>query len=237
MLGAVNYYTGQFFDLEKITKAAHDAGAFCGFDLAHCIGNIPLKLHDWNVDFATWCSYKYLNSGPGGISGIFVHEKHSLRAETPRLTGWWGYKEDTRFRMQKGFIPEPGAEGWQMSNVPILASAALRASLDLFDEAGINNLREKSLKLTAYLQFIVEEANKQKGFEKFIIISPKDEDQRGAQLSVICKEGGRKIFERLENAGILGDWREPEVLRFAPVPLYNSFEDVYTFGQKLYEVS
>ncbi len=233
MMGGVNYYTGQFFPLKEITEKAHHVGAYCGFDLAHTCGNIPLQLHDWNVDFAVWCSYKYLNSSPGGISGIFIHEKHSINPETPRFAGWWGYKEETRFKMEKGFIPEPGAEGWQMSNVPILAMAAHRAALDLFDEAGIENLRTKSLLLTSYMQFVIEEANKKLGFEKYIIITPTDPNNRGCQISIICKEGGKQAFDQLVDKGVIGDWREPEVLRFAPVPLYNSFEDVYQFGQLL----
>jgi kynureninase len=233
MMGGVNYYTGQFYPLEKICAAAHAIGAYCGFDLAHTIGNIPLKLHDWKVDFAVWCSYKYLNSSPGGISGIFIHEKHSMNPATPRFAGWWGYQEDTRFLMKKGFIPEPGAEGWQMSNVPVLSMAAHKASLDLFEEAGIGNLREKSLTLTAYMEFIIDQVNLKIGHEKFIIITPRDPKQRGAQLSIICKQGGRQVFDELTKNGVIGDWREPEVLRFAPVPMYNSFEDVYRFGQVL----
>ncbi len=233
MLGGVNYYTGQFFDLQKITEEAHRAGALCGFDLAHAMGNLPLKLHEWNVDFAMWCSYKYLNSSPGGISGIFVHERHSLNPETPRLAGWWGYQESTRFLMKKGYVPEPGAEGWQMSNVPVLTMAAHRAALDLFDEAGIENLRAKSIRLTNYFEYVIREINKKAGFEKFIIITPEKPEERGCQISIICKEGGRNIFDALMAAGIVGDWREPEVLRFAPVPLYNSFADVYRFGEVL----
>lgn len=231
MMGGVNYYSGQFYPLKEITTKAHEVGALCGFDLAHAMGNVPMHLHDWNVDFAVWCSYKYLNSSPGGISGIFIHEKHATNPDTPRFAGWWGYKEDTRFLMKKGYIPEPGAEGWQMSNVPVLTMAAHRASLDLFDEAGIENLRAKSLLLTAYMEFIVRESNAKLDYEKFIIITPTDENSRGCQLSIICKEGGKKVFDELTNQGIIGDWREPEVLRFAPVPLYNSFEDVYRFGQ------
>ncbi len=233
MMGGVNYYTGQLFDMKKITEAAHAAGALCGFDLAHAAGNVPMHLHDWKVDFATWCSYKYLNSGPGGISGIFVHERHSADPGTFRLAGWWGYKEDKRFQMQKGYIPEPGAEGWQMSNVPVLTMAAHRASLDLFDEAGIDALRGKSISLTNYFEYIIQEVNRKAGFGKFIVITPKNPEERGCQLSLICKEGGREIFDALMEAGIVGDWREPEVLRFAPVPLYNSFEDIYQFGKIL----
>lgn len=233
LMGGVNYYTGQFFNLEEITKKAHECGALCGFDLAHAMGNIPMELHLWNVDFAMWCSYKYMNSSPGGISGIYIHEKHSTNLDTPRLSGWWGYKEETRFLMKKGFIPEPGAEGWQMSNVPVLTMAAHRAALDLFDEAGFPAMREKSISLTAYMEYIIREANKKLGFEKFIIITPSDPTSRGAQLSIICKDGGKKVFDELTSKGIIGDWREPEVLRFAPVPLYNSFEDVFRFGEIL----
>lgn len=233
MMGGVNYYTGQFYPLKEITAKAHEVGAFCGFDLAHAMGNVPMQLHDWDVDFAMWCSYKYLNSSPGGISGIYIHEKHSTNPSTPRFAGWWGHKEDVRFQMKKGYIPEPGAEGWQMSNVPVLTMAAHRAALDLFDEAGLSNLREKSLKLTAFMEYVVREANTKIGFEKFIIITPSNPDSRGAQLSIICKEGGKKVFDELTEKGIIGDWREPEVLRFAPVPLYNSFEDVYRFGEIL----
>ena len=233
MMGGVNYYTGQLYPMQEITEKAHNVGALCGFDLAHCAGNVPVKLHDWNVDFAVWCSYKYLNSSPGGISGIFIHEKHSTNPETPRFAGWWGYKEDTRFLMQKGFIPEPGAEGWQLSNVPVLQMAAHRAALDLFDEAGIENLRAKSVELTNYMQHVIQEANKRIGSEKYKIITPIYHVERGCQLSIICKEGGKKAFDTLTSKGIIGDWREPEVLRFAPVPLYNSFEDVWVFGQAL----
>ena len=233
LMGGVNYYTGQYFDLPVITDKAHSVGALCGFDLAHAMGNIPMELNMWNVDFAMWCSYKYMNSSPGGISGVFIHEKHSTNPDTPRLSGWWGYKEETRFLMQKGYIPEPGAEGWQMSNVPVLTMAAHRAALDLFDEAGFENMREKSIKLTAYMEYIIREANKKIGFEKFIIITHSAPTARGAQLSVICKDGGRKVYDELTEKGIIGDWREPEVLRFAPVPLYNSFEDVFRFGEIL----
>ena len=231
MMGGVNYYSGQFFPLAEITEAAHAVGAFCGFDLAHTCGNIPLQLHDWKVDFAAWCSYKYLNSSPGGIAGIYIHEKHGNNPETPRFAGWWGYQESTRFQMKKGFIPEPGAEGWQLSNVPVLQMAAHRAALDLFDQAGIENLRTKSLALTSFMQFVIEEKNKSLAYEKYQIITPLQANERGAQLSMICKEGGRESFDNLVAQGIIGDWREPEVLRFAPVPLYNSFEEVYKFGQ------
>lgn len=236
LFGGVNYLSGQFFELEKITKAAHHAGAYCGFDLAHTAGNLPLKLHDWNVDFACWCSYKYLNSSPGGISGIFVHEKHGTNPETPRFAGWWGYEEKTRFQMKKGFKPEPGADGWGLSNIPVLPLAAHKASLELFDKAGMDRLRTKSELLTGYLEYIIGEINKQVGHEQFQIITPKNPKERGCQLSIICKENGRELFEQLTKKGVMGDWREPNVLRFAPVPLYNSFSDIYNFGQILSSV-
>jgi kynureninase len=231
LMGGVNYYTGQLYPMQKITEKAHQHQVLCGFDLAHAVGNVPMQLHEWNVDFAVWCSYKYLNSSPGGIAGVFIHEKHSLDPTTPRFAGWWGYQESTRFLMQKGFIPEPGAEGWQLSNVPVLGMTAHRAALDLFDEVGMVALRAKSLQLTAFMELAVDDANRQLGFEKFQIITPRNPDQRGCQLSIICKDGGRKVFDELTSQGIIGDWREPEVLRFAPVPLYNSFEDVWKFGQ------
>lgn len=237
LLGGVNYYTGQFFDLEQITAKAHECGAYAGFDLAHTIGNIPLELHKWNVDFGVWCSYKYLNSSPGGVAGAFIHERHGNNPAIPRFAGWWGYEETTRFQMKKGFKPQPGAEGWQLSNVPILAVTAHRAALELFDRAGMQTLREKSKKLTAYLEFLIEEVNKETGTEMFKIITPADKDSRGCQLSVICKQNGRQIFDRLTENGIMGDWREPEVLRFSPVPLYNSFEDLYHFGTALSKIA
>ena len=201
MLGGVNYYTGQAFDMKAISKAAHEVGAFAGFDLAHAAGNLHLQLHDWEVDFAVWCTYKYLNSGPGGTSGVFVHEKHANSAIN-RFAGWWGHDEGERFQMKKGFIPEPGAEGWQLSNVPVLQMAAHRAALDLFDQAGIENLRTKSLALTSFMQFVIEEKNKSLGYEKYQIITPLQANERGAQLSMICKEGGRESFDNLVAQGI-----------------------------------
>lgn len=234
LMGGVNYLSGQFFDLKAITQKAHSVGAFCGFDLAHTVGNIPLQLHDWNVDFACWCSYKYLNSSPGGIAGIYVHEKHGNDPKTPRLAGWWGYEEKTRFQMKKGFKPELGADGWALSNVPVLLVAAHKASLDLFDKAGMANLRAKSELLTAYLEFIITEINKEKGKELLQIITPSDPAARGCQLSTIFKGGnGKEVFEKLTANGIMGDWREPNVMRFSPVPMYNSFEDIYRFGKIL----
>lgn len=229
MLSGVQYYTGQLFEIEKITKVAHTVGAMAGFDLAHAAGNAELKLHDWNVDFAVWCSYKYLNSGPGGVSGIFVHEKHAYNKELPRFAGWWGYNEGERFKMKPGFDPMPGADGWQLSNVNVLSSAAHLASLEVFEEAGIENLRKKSIALTAYTEFLLEDINASLGEKHIKIITPKDPNQRGAQLSLIIKENGKSVFDYLSHQGVIADWREPDVIRIAPVPLYNSFEDSYQF--------
>lgn len=233
-LGGVNYYTGQFFELPKIAEAGHKAGAFVGFDLAHTVGNLPLALHNWQVDFAAWCSYKYLNSGPGGIAGIFVHEKHLLRQDLPRFNGWWGYEEQTRFQMRKGFIPEPSVDAWQLSNVPIMLLAGHRAALDIFAEAGIQRLREKSLQLTGFLEYVIQEISLNTNFP-MQIITPTDPEQRGCQLSLIIPEKGRDIFAFLQKAGIRLDWREPDVMRLAPVPLYNTFEEVYRLGERLEE--
>jgi kynureninase len=231
MFAGVNYYTGQFFDLQAITQAGHAVGALVGFDLAHTAGNLPLQLHDWGADFAVWCSYKYLNSGPGGPSGVFVHERHAENPELPRFAGWWGHDESERFQMRKGFKPMRGAEGWQLSNAQIFAFAAHKASLDIFDEAGMENLRNKSLALTGYLEFILDEANKSR--ELFRIITPRDPKARGCQISALTDDRGRKLFDYLSENGVICDWREPNVIRFAPTPLYNSFEDVWRLGQLL----
>ncbi len=229
MIGGVNYYTGQLFELEKITAAAHEAGAKCGFDLAHGVGNVPFQLHDWHVDFAVWCSYKYLNSGPGGVSGAFVHQKHGDNKEVLRLAGWWGNDEKTRFLMEDKFIPQSGAAGWQLSNAPILSMAAHRASLEIFENAGIENLREKSLKLTGFLEFLIDEFNSKKSNESINIITPRDPNQRGCQLSLLTGENGKTLFDSLTKNGVIADWREPNVIRIAPVPLYNTFEDCWRF--------
>lgn len=234
MFGGVNYYTGQFFDLPAITQKAHEHGVIAGFDLAHTTGNIPLKLHDWNVDFATWCTYKYLNSGPGGTSGVFIHEKYANDRNLPRFAGWWGYDEKTRFKMKKGFIPEYGAAGWQLSNAQVFNMVAHKAALDLFDEAGMNNLRQKSLKLTGFLLFLLENLNEEVG-EKFKIITPKEENARGAQVSIIAKEKGKEIFNKLTQNDVVADWREPDVIRVAPVPMYNTFTEVFRFYEILRE--
>ncbi len=229
MFGGVNYYTGQFYDLEKITAAGHQIGALVGFDLAHAAGNLPLQLHDWGPDFAVWCSYKYLNAGPGGPSGIFVHERHANAPELPRFAGWWGHDEQERFKMKKGFRPMRGAEGWQLSNAQIFAFAAHKASLDIFDTAGIENLRAKSLQLTAFLEQVLTEADR--GNNLYRIITPRDPARRGCQLSLLTDDRGKALFDFLAENGVIADWREPNVIRFAPVPLYNSFEDVWQLGQ------
>ncbi len=228
LLPGVQYYTGQFFDIKKITEAGHRAGAFVGFDLAHAIGNVPLQLHKDNVDFAVWCSYKYLNSGPGGIAGAFVHERHKQNAELPRLAGWWGHEEKVRFQMKKGFKPMDGADGWQLSNVPVLAGASHLASLKIFEEVGMHKLRLKSVQLTGYLYHLLKDVDPAQKY--FTIITPEDVHARGCQLSILMKKNGKKIFNALSGNGILTDWREPDVIRAAPVPLYNSYEDVFKFA-------
>jgi kynureninase len=228
MMGGVNYYTGQAFDMKTIAAAAHAVGARAGFDLAHAAGNLHLQLHDWNVDFAVWCTYKYLNSGPGGTSGVFVHERHGNNPEINRFAGWWGHDEKERFLMKKGFIPMEGAAGWQLSNAQIFPMAIHKASLELFDEAGIENLRQKSEMLTGYLYFILKEFT-----EHLTVITPEDPTQRGCQLSIIVKKDGKKLFDYLQSQNILPDWREPDVIRMSPVPMYNNFEDVFRIGEAL----
>jgi kynureninase len=227
LFGAVQYYTGQFFDMRSITAAAHEAGAVAGFDLAHAIGNVVLNLHNDEVDFAAWCSYKYLNSGPGAIAGAFVHERHA-NANFPRFAGWWGHDEEERFKMKKGFRPMPGADGWQLSNHPILLAAAHLAALEIIDDAGIKNLRRKSEQLTGYLEYLLNEADPEHEF--FQLLTPVDKRQRGCQLSLFMKKDGRKIFERIVDSGVVADWREPDVIRLAPVPVYNTFEEVFKFA-------
>ena len=234
MIGGVNYYTGQLFDMKKITEAAHAVGAYAGFDLAHAAGNIHLKLHDWNVDFAAWCSYKYLNSSPGGVSGMFINEKHANSPDLPRFAGWWGHDKSIRFLMEPGFQPMPGAEGWQLSNAPVLGMAAHLASLTIFDEVGMEALCVKRDQLTAFLEYIIDHISNEHGnLCKLEIITPRNKAQRGAQLSILVHGKGKAIFDKLSNAGVIADWREPNVIRLAPVPLYNSFEDVYYFGKHL----
>ena len=219
----VQYYTGQTFDIERITKKGHEIGAICGFDLAHAAGNIPLQLHNWGVDFAAWCSYKYLNSGPGNVSGIFIHENQFAK-NPQRLSGWWGHKEDVRFEMKKGFVPEHGAAGWQLSNAPVFGMAVNRASLDIFAEAGIDRLSSKSNELTKSARKLLIEAREQNADLNFEIITP--ENKVGAQLSLLTDEKGKAVFDYLEKEGVICDWREPNVIRMAPVALYNTMEDV-----------
>jgi kynureninase len=234
MIGGVNYYTGQLFDMETITKAGHKAGAIVGFDLAHAAGNVNLKLHDWGVDFAAWCGYKYLNSSPGGVSGMFVHERHAYKPELPRFAGWWGYDKETRFLMQPGFNPMKGAEGWQLSNAPVLGMAAHLASLEIFEEAGMDRIGEKRDLMTAYMEFVIDTISAQNSDRvQFEIITPRDKTKRGAQLSIMAKGQGKALFDALSAEGVVADWREPNVIRIAPAPLYNSFEDCYWFGQLL----
>ena len=235
LLPGVQYYTGQVIDMARVAEAAHSVGAIIGLDLAHAAGNIPLSLHDWNIDFAAWCSYKYLNSGPGSVAGCFVHQKHATNVKLPRLAGWWGHDKETRFEMKNHFRPIPTAEGWQLSNPPILSLAAVRASLSLFAEAGgIAPLREKSLKLTTYFQQRLEQTLG----DRVNIITPADADQRGCQLSFeLVGSEGREVQDKLESCGMMTDWREPNVIRAAPVPLYNSFEDVYRFVDALNELT
>lgn len=227
IFGAVQYYTGQFFDIEKITHAGRKAGAFVGFDLAHAIGNVPLQLHKHDVDFAVWCSYKYLNAGPGGVAGAFVHERHAHNDQLNRLAGWWGHQENVRFQMKKGFVPMAGVDGWQLSNFPVLSGSALQASLEIFKRAGMKNLRKKSELLTGYLEFLLNDVASSKN--SFHILTPSNKHERGCQLSIFLYQNGKKVFDKITKAGVIADWREPNVIRVAPVPLYNSFEDVFRF--------
>ena len=234
LIGGVNYYTGQAFDMAAITRAGHAVGALVGFDLAHAAGNLEMHLHDWDVDFACWCSYKYLNSGPGGTSGVFVHERFAHRPNLLRLAGWWGHDPSDRFQMKKGFRPMPGAAGWQLSNAQIFPMAIHRASLDLVDRAGgMAALRRKSEQLTGLLETQIRELGLPS--TQLEIITPADPSQRGCQLSVLVHERGRELFDYLAARGVIADWREPNVIRLAPVPLYNSFEDVRRVGEALHQ--
>ena len=234
LFSGINYFTGQFFDIAAITKAAHQARAIAGFDLAHAAGNVPLHLHDWNADFACWCSYKYMNSGPGGISGIFVHEKHFNDSSLNRFAGWWGYRQDKRFLMAPGFDAAQGADGWQVSTPPIMLLALHKAALDIFEQAGgVDRLRAKSELLTAYLEFVIGELNQSYGSEILKIITPTNKAERGCQLSIVCKQNAREIFNYISQHGVIGDWREPNVIRLSPVPLYSSFTDVFEAGRIL----
>lgn len=231
ILGGVQYYTGQFFDIQKITTTGHNAGAVVGFDLAHAVGNVDLHLHKHDVDFAVWCSYKYLNAGPGGIAGAFVHERYATEFQLPRFAGWWGHDEKERFEMKKGFKPILGVDGWQISNVPILQAAAHLASLEIFKSAGMKALRKKSVLLTAYLEFLLLEIDPHQHY--FHVITPPEVEARGCQLSIFIKKNGRKIFKAISERGVVADWREPNVIRVAPTPLYNTFEEVFRFAEIL----
>ncbi len=242
LIGGVNFFTGQFFDIPTITAAAQKHGITVGVDLAHAIGNVPLSLHDWNVDFAVWCSYKYLNAGPGAVAGAFVHERHATNTHLPRLAGWFGNDPNTRFRMhlEPEFIPVPSADGWQVSNPPILAMAPLRASLAIFDETGgMERLREKSIRLTNYLQFLLESRPDRQSApdsrlkKEYTVITPRDENERGCQVSILVHEHGKEVFGKLEAAGVTCDFREPNVIRVAPTPLYNTFHEVWRFAKIL----
>ncbi len=227
MFGGVNYYTGQAFDMERITAAGHAAGALVGFDCAHAAGNLQMKLHDHNVDFAVWCTYKYMNSGPGGVSGCFVHERHSFEPDIPRFAGWWGNDPATRFDMPDKFVPQPGAAGWQLSNAQILPMAAHWAALQLFERAGIENLRAKSEQLTGYLEFLLADR------EGFSILTPSDPAARGCQLSIRIPSDARGMVDRLRTDGIVADYRVPDVIRVAPTPMYNTFEEVWRFAEAM----
>jgi kynureninase len=234
MIGGVNYYTGQKFDMKSITAAGHAVGSVVGWDLAHAAGNVELKLHDWGVDFAAWCTYKYMNSSPGGVSGMFVHEKHAYNTDLPRFAGWWGHNKERRFLMEPQFDPMHGAEGWQLSNAPVLGMAAHLASLDIFEEAGMDKIFAKRDLLTAYIEYIVDEVTKKHGDKcSFEIITPRDKTKRGAQLSILLHGMGKSLFDKMWEAGVIADWREPNVIRIGPAPLYNSFEDAFRFGQIL----
>ena len=232
LIGGVNYYTGQVFDIQAITRAAKKVGAFVGWDLAHAAGNIELKLHDWDVDFAAWCSYKYMNSGPGNASGCFIHEKYHKQKDIPRFEGWWGHNKERRFLMEPEFQPEPNANAWQISNAPILALAPYLASLELFEEVGMPALIKKRNKIVAYLEFILHEIDEETA-GSFEIITPSNQDERATQLSVFLHGQGKEIFRYLMDKGVITDWREPNVIRLAPAPFYCSFEDMYEFGQIL----
>jgi kynureninase len=228
LLGGVNYATGQVFDMAEITKLGHKKGCVVAFDLAHAAGNIPLQLHDWGPDFAVWCNYKYLNGGPGCVAGCFVHARHAYAEAVPRFAGWWGHEEETRFQMGPEFHPMVGAEGWQLSNPPILALAPLRASLEIFSEAGVERLRAKSVLLTSYMEFLLQQNNS----AKFSIVTPCEPERRGAQLSIRLPQRGHQICDQLAAEGVIGDWREPDTFRVAAVPLYNSYSDVFRFVKK-----
>ena len=232
LLGNTNYYTGQYFDMKQIAEWGHDQGCMVGFDCAHAAGNVDLQLHDSQIDFAVWCTYKYLNSGPGSVGACFVHEKHAHSFQIPRFAGWWGHNKDTRFAMRGDFDPIPGVESWQLSNPTILSLASIWASLRIFDQAGIQRLREKSVLLTGYLEYLLERIPN----GHIEILTPQDPDHRGCQLSVRVRGRDRRIMEQLQEKGVIADWREPDVIRVAPVPLYNTFTEVFEFVEILKEI-
>lgn len=227
----VQYYSGQYFDMKAISETAHQVGAFAGFDLAHAMGNLPMSLHDENIDFAAWCSYKYLNSGPGGVSGIFIHQRHCSDPNFPKLKGWWGHDHNTRFNMDNQFVPNPGVDAWMLSNSNVISTAAHHASLELFDEAGMAALRKKSLSLTGYLEYLLSSDDLIS--RNIDILTPTDPEARGCQLSVFIAKNGKQIYDGLIAQGVILDWREPNVIRVAPTPMYNTFSEVYEFCQIL----
>lgn len=229
LLSGLNYYTGQVFDMPRITAVARAQGCAVGLDLAHAVGNVPLALHEWGPDFAVWCTYKYLNAGPGCLAGCFVHERHAHATDLPRFTGWWGNEASTRFLMEPTFRPAPGAEGWQQSNLPILPLGGLRASLELFEAAGFARLRAKSVQLTAYLEYVIEHID----HSRLEIITPREPEARGCQLSLRVKGSDKQLFDAIQQAGVICDWREPDCIRLAPTPMYNTFEEVHRFGKIL----
>jgi kynureninase len=232
MFSGVQYLTGQRFRMKEITQAAHKIGAICGFDLAHAIGNVELQLHDWDVDFAVWCTYKYLNSGPGGIGGLFIHDRHANAPDIPRFAGWWGYEEETRFLMKKGFKPSYGASAWQLSNAQVFQIASLRASLDIFDSVNLEDVFAKRDALTGYAEDLLLALKEEMPHLPLEIITPRNKEERGAQLSLLFHEHGKTVIDKLLADGIIVDWREPNVIRMAPAPLYNSYTDVHSFIQR-----
>src|SRR5438270_4425958 len=228
MIAGVNFFTGQLFDIPTITKAAQKHGITVGVDLAHAVGNVPLAVHDWNVDFAVWCSYKYVNAGPGAVAGAYVHERHATNTKLPRLAGWFGNDPNTRFQMKPEFIPVPSADAWQISNPPIFSMAPLRASLSIFDEAGgMEPLRAKSIKLTGYLEFLLSESSS----KRYSIVTPRSPDERGCQLSILAHEHPKELFKELQASGVKCDFREPDIIRVAPTPLYNTFHEAWRFAE------
>ena len=236
MFSGINYYSGQLFDIPAITNAAHKAGAIAGFDLAHAAGNVDLHLHEWGVDFACWCSYKYLNSGPGAIGAVFIHERHHHDSTLSRFAGWWGYDQATRFKMEKGFKPMKGAEGWQLSTPSFILYASHKTALDIFEQAGWDKIKEKRKLLNDYLWFLLDAVNESASEKIIEFITPRDPAERGCQVSMLMLKRGREIFDALSKEGVMTDWREPNVIRIAPVPLYNTYEEVWSFADILKKI-